>query len=77
MVASLWTASDICTRKLMRQFYSHIAEGDDKAQALRRAKMDLIIEFGDDAVPFYWASFVMVGDGSRSHRIPTLRAYRP
>jgi hypothetical protein len=28
--------------------------------------MDLLAEFGDQALPFYWAGFVMVGDGSGS-----------
>jgi hypothetical protein len=28
--------------------------------------MDLIKEFGDEAMPFYWAEFIMVGDGSRN-----------
>jgi hypothetical protein len=26
--------------------------------------MDLIAEFGERALPFYWAGFIMVGDGS-------------
>jgi hypothetical protein len=28
--------------------------------------LDLIKQFADQALPFYWAGFIMVGDGSRS-----------
>jgi CHAT domain-containing protein len=48
----------------MERFYRHIAEGEDKGSALRHAQMDLLAEFGDQALPFYWAGFIMVGDGS-------------
>ncbi len=64
VVASLWAASDVYTRNLMQHFYRYIADGEDKRSALRHAQMDLISEFGDQAMPFYWAGFIMVGDGS-------------
>ena len=68
MVASLWAASDIFTLNLMQHFYRYIADGEDKGSALRHAQLDLIKEFADQAMPFYWAGFIMVGDGSRSIR---------
>ena len=48
----------------MERFYRYIAGGEDNGSALRQAQMDLIAEFGDQALPFYWAGFIMVGDGS-------------
>jgi CHAT domain-containing protein len=69
VVASLWTADDPSTRTLMERFYRHIAAGEDKGSALRHAQMDLISEFGDLALPFYWAGFIMVGDGSGRIRV--------
>ena len=75
VVASLWAANDISTTTLMQHFYRHLADGEDKGTALRHAKLDLIREFGDQAVPFYWAGFVMVGDGSKS--IPISRSAPP
>jgi CHAT domain-containing protein len=75
VLATLWTASDVYTRTLMEHFYRYIAGGEDKGSALRHAELDLIKEFGDQAVPFYWAGFVMVGDGSRS--IPISRKGPP
>ena len=76
VVASLWTADDRSTRTLMERFYRHIAEGEDKGFALRHAQMDLLAEFGDQALPFYWAGFVMVGDGSGSIAVRPNRVQR-
>jgi CHAT domain-containing protein len=59
-------ASDVYTLNLMQRFYRYIAAGEGRGSALRHAQMDLIKEFGDQAMPFYWAGFIMVGDGSRS-----------
>jgi CHAT domain-containing protein len=66
VVASLWTAEDPSSRTLMERFYRHIADGEDKASALRHAQMDLIKEFGDQGLPFHWVGFIIVGDGSGS-----------
>jgi CHAT domain-containing protein len=73
VVASLWAASDVYTLNLMQHFYRYIADGEDKGSALRHAQMDLIKEFGGQAMPFYWAGFIMVGDGSRNTPISSNR----
>lgn len=49
----------------MRRFYAKLAEGADRASALRNAKLEMLERFGDQAVPYYWAGFKLVGDGSR------------
>jgi CHAT domain-containing protein len=64
VVASLWGADDNATLALMTHFYAHIAEGQDKAAALRQAKLDLLSKYGFEASPYYWGGFVLVGDGS-------------
>ena len=66
VVASLWTADDIYTIALMKRFYQHLAEGSDKGSALRQAKLDLLQQFGDQALPVYWAGFTLVGESSMS-----------
>jgi len=70
VIASLWGADDTYTLALMKHFYRHLVDGQDKGWALRQAKIDLLGEFGERALPFYWAGFTMVGDGSRSVPIP-------
>jgi CHAT domain-containing protein/tetratricopeptide (TPR) repeat protein len=64
VIASLWPADDTFTIALMKRMYQHLAEGTDKGTALRQAKLDLLKEFGDQALPVYWAGFTLVGDGS-------------
>jgi len=66
VVASLRAASDVYTLNLMEHFYRYIAAGEDKGSALRHAQLELVKRFADQAMPFYWAGFIMVGDGSRS-----------
>jgi CHAT domain-containing protein len=64
VIASLWPADDTFTIALMKRMYQHLADGADKGAALRQAKLDLLKEFGDQALPVYWAGFTLVGDGS-------------
>jgi len=63
VVASLWSADDTYTAALMERFYTHIAEGQDKAGALRQAKLDLLAKYGKQVPAYYWGAFVLVGDG--------------
>jgi CHAT domain-containing protein len=65
IVASLWAADDAFTTSLMKRFYSNLARGMDRGSALQKAKLGLVGQFGDQAVPFFWAGFTMIGDGSR------------
>lgn len=65
VVASLWSADDAFTTTLMKRFYTNLVSGMDRSAALQRAKLSLIEQFGDDAVPFLWAAFTMSGEGSR------------
>jgi CHAT domain-containing protein len=66
VVASLWAADDVFTTSLMKQFYENLAtRGVDRGAALQRAKLEMIEQSGDQAVPFYWAGFTLIGEGSR------------
>jgi CHAT domain-containing protein len=69
VVASLWSADDTYTFDLMERFYTHIAEGQDKAAALRQAKLDLLAKFGRQVPPYYWGAFVLTGDGGSPIRL--------
>ena len=63
VVASLWSADDTFTSALMKRFYTHLAQGEDKATALREAKLDLLAKYGTQVSPYYWGAFVLIGDG--------------
>lgn len=62
VAVSLWRAPDDATAKLMLSFYRHLERGQDKAEALRQAKLDGIRE---RQRPFLWAPFVLVGSPIR------------
>jgi CHAT domain-containing protein/tetratricopeptide (TPR) repeat protein len=64
VVASLWSADDTYTLALMESFYTHVAQGQDSTAALRQAKLDLLEQHGRQVPPYYWAAFVLVGDGA-------------
>jgi CHAT domain-containing protein len=60
----LWEAQDNATNSLMQYFYRHLSDGQDKASALREAKVDFLEEYGRTALPYYWAGLVMIGEGA-------------
>jgi CHAT domain-containing protein len=61
VIASLWQVDDTSTSVLMKHFYSYLASGEDKANALRLAKLDLIRQYQQDPVPYFWAAFTLHG----------------
>jgi CHAT domain-containing protein len=64
VVASLWNVEDNSTTALMKAFYTHLAEHEDKALALAHAKRDMLDRYGDGFYPYYWAGFVLAGKGT-------------
>jgi CHAT domain-containing protein len=65
VLASLWNVEDNSTTALMKAFYQHLTDGEDKALALTHAKRDILERYGD-ASPYYWAGFVIVGEAAES-----------
>lgn len=64
VVGSLWPVDDSATEIEMKQFYSHVAQGEDTVIALRDAKLDYMRLEGSRP-PVFWAGFILVGDGCR------------
>jgi hypothetical protein len=62
-IATLWPVEDATTARLVRSFYGGLARGLPAAEALRSAQR-LILRSPATAAPFYWAGFVLVGDGN-------------
>jgi len=62
VVATLWPVDDESTRRFMRRFYGHLANGDPIAEALARAQADLRRD-PERRAPYHWAGFVVIGDG--------------
>ncbi len=61
VVVSVWRVADASTAELMVGFYRHLDRGDDKAEALRRAKLELM-KNPRYAHPYFWAPFVLIGE---------------
>jgi CHAT domain-containing protein len=70
LVLSLWAVEDRSTSQLMEVFYSKLAEGRTKGEALRYAQLQFIkrqgnsedTETGTFCHPYFWAPFFLVGD---------------
>jgi CHAT domain-containing protein/Tfp pilus assembly protein PilF len=63
LIVSLWEVNDGSTKILMQLFYSNLAAGMDKSEALRQAKLKYINDAnGSAAHPAFWSAFVQVGD---------------
>lgn len=66
LVVSLWQVNDASTSAIMQDFYGYLAKGLNKAEALRRAKLDYLTEASNPAAahPAFWSPFILIGDSS-------------
>jgi tetratricopeptide (TPR) repeat protein len=62
VIASLWPVDDETTANLMLHFYDELASGFSSATALRQAQNAVQADLATRH-PFFWAGFVLVGDG--------------
>ncbi len=58
VVMSLWSVPSRETTELMTKFYTFMAQGKSKAEALRQAKINIMKKRQN---PFFWGAFVVVG----------------
>jgi CHAT domain-containing protein/Tfp pilus assembly protein PilF len=59
VVMSLWSIPSKETTELMTDFYTLMAQGKSKSEALREARLNLMKKKPN---PFYWGAFIMVGN---------------
>lgn len=62
VVATLWAVDDGTTARFMLHFYEQLARGRTAGAALTLAR-DEIRRIEECAHPFYWAGYILVGDG--------------
>ena len=60
-VMSLWSVSDTATRDLMIDYYTRLQKGEGRGEALRNAQLNML-KSTDRRHPYYWASFIQLGD---------------
>ncbi|WP_437969089.1 CHAT domain-containing protein [Sorangium sp. So ce260] len=62
-VMSLWKIQDRETRNLMASYYEKLAAGGGRVEAMRQAQLEMRSR-PETAHPFYWAAFIVSGDGT-------------
>jgi tetratricopeptide (TPR) repeat protein len=61
LIVSLWEVYGDSTARLMKEFYSSLKNGENKATSLRRAQMK-IMDIEQYRHPAFWAPFVLIGN---------------
>jgi len=65
VISTLWNINDKTTQELMHSFYMNVKKGQTKSNALHQSKLAyLSAHVGSMASPFYWSSFVLIGDAN-------------
>jgi len=59
VVSTLWEVEDQATAQFMTVFYRHLAQGEEKAQALRHAQLEMLYS---GAPPYFWAGYELDGE---------------
>ncbi len=72
VIATLWPVDDATTARLMGDFYEALATGAPAIDALARAQARCR-QNPATRHPFYWAGFVVVGDGATTVPLPPRR----
>jgi len=60
VMASLWNVDDQATQLIMEKFYAYWGEGMSQAEALQKAQIEMKEKYPN---PYYWAAFVLSGEG--------------
>lgn len=61
---SLWEAQDDATSQIMLNYYHYLAKGMPKNKAIQKAKLEYLAHPFHQQHPFFWSSFVHLGDAS-------------
>jgi CHAT domain-containing protein len=58
---SLWQVADQETKELMIAYYQRLQEGEGRGEALRQVQLAMLAD-PETEHPYYWASFIPVGN---------------
>lgn len=63
VISSLWSVNDKATASIMTFVYKNLKNGESKSLALTNAKREFLKNHSlSEKSPYYWASFVLIGD---------------
>jgi CHAT domain-containing protein len=60
---TLWKVHDEATRELVVSFYRRLIRGEARGEAMRGAQLEMVHR-PERHHPYYWASFIILGDAS-------------
>ncbi len=72
ILASLWNVNDDAAAEFMARFYRLLKDGASKEEALRKAKLSMASE-ARYRHPYYWAPYILIGDGASGVAFPKRR----
>jgi CHAT domain-containing protein len=58
---SLWRVDDAATSDMMVEYYKRLKNGEGRTEGLRQVQLRML-RSTDRSHPYYWASFIPVGD---------------
>jgi CHAT domain-containing protein len=64
IVLTLWNVNDYFGSELISKFYNNLNKGLQKDEALQNAKTNYLANtfFKDDAHPYYWSNYILIGN---------------
>ena len=63
LIVSLWQVNDFATSEIMKNLYNNLADGMNKDEALRHAKLQYMKSAkGIAAHPAFWSPFIQIGN---------------
>jgi len=63
IIMTLWSVQDYSSTRLIESFYGYLRDGNDKAVALKQAKIDFLAGAKPlEAHPHFWAGYVCIGE---------------
>jgi len=65
VISTLWNIDDRSTATIVDNFYKNLSDGKTKSASLREAKLNYLSNSSlSEKSPYYWSSFVLLGDNS-------------
>ncbi len=75
-LSTLWNVNDKSSSEIIIDFYKQLKKGKTKSEALRQAKLNYLDTHKlSELSPYYWASFVLIGDANSMSLPPNYTFY--
>ncbi len=64
IVSTLWDVNEKTSLEITSSFYEYLKQGDSKAEALRKAKLEYLGKYKNtsESSPYYWSAIILTGN---------------